>query len=500
MFDELNPDTRYRRLTLLYILAFSLIWWLLFSYSRHYLDSADMVENFAWGQEWQWGTNKHPPVFGWVTAAWFKIFPIGDNAYYLLNEVNLALAFLFLALAMRRFFGWQEILLAVVLASLVSRFGPDAGYKYNANSGQLPFIAGFLWSFLRALDAKSSRWFVLSGVFAALAILTKYYALVMLAAIWLAILSTTRPPLGFLIKGSMIAGFTALLMAIPHIAWSVQHGWPTLGYMHDAHKLSNAGSNLDYYQKAITSTFLYVCVAVFAWLGCLIRAPRNPAGTIQRPPRLGLAILLYGVSLTFVATLLERIDPVPTWFIPLFLFVGWALVDLTPVSLRTRTLANRSVRVGIAYLVLAVIVVMVLENKYQNYPAKPTYALAGSLAKSVTALYHDSYHQPIGYVGGSFPLPYVLSFYSTDHPHGLYGLDLQGSPWVDPQALAKGNKVAVCGNIISSYPRDDITCPDMAERVFGKPDQTRLLSYQVYNPVTRQLGTQRYTVLMWKPI
>jgi len=189
-----RPDSPSARRTLLYILAFCLVWWGIFAATRHYLDGADMVENYAWGMEWQWGTNKHPPLFGWITAAWFRLFPIGDNAYYLLNQVNLAIALGLLALAMKRLLSWDAVLVAVVLTTLGTHFGPDSGFKYNANTALLPFVAGFVWSLLHAVELGRARWFVLAGVFAAAALLTKYYALVLIAATGLAILVSLRPP------------------------------------------------------------------------------------------------------------------------------------------------------------------------------------------------------------------------------------------------------------------------------------------------------------------
>jgi hypothetical protein len=47
----------------------------------------------------------------------------------------------------------------------------------------LPFVAGFTWGLLRGLTSARMRWFMLAGGFAAGALLTKYFALVLIAAI-----------------------------------------------------------------------------------------------------------------------------------------------------------------------------------------------------------------------------------------------------------------------------------------------------------------------------
>lgn len=486
------------RPTLLYILIFCLVWWGIFAAARHYLDGADMVENYAWGMEWQWGTNKHPPLFGWITAAWFKLFPAGDDAYYLLNEVNLAVALGLLALAMKRVFTWDKVLIAVVLTTLVTHFGPDSGFKYNANTGLLPFVAGFVWSLLHAIERGRARWFVLAGVFAAAALLTKYYALVLFAAIGLAVLISLRPPLLLLLKGTVIAGATALLLVTPHIVWSIQHGWPSLHYLHAAHETLGETGGFRAYGVALVGALAFSAVALLAWGGSLVRLPAAPVERAPRPPRLGLGILVLSVALTVLASLVQQVSPVSSWLIPALLFLGWALVDLTPMRFDSAALARRVHGFGLAYLLLAVAGAAVWERQYRAYPARPAWALPQSIAEDATRLYRDAYGRPIEYAAGTFPLPYILSFYSPDHPHGLYGSDLAESPWIDARALKSGNKVAVCGTLSFGKP-DDPACPAAATALFGTPDQTRRLVYPVYDPKTRQRGLQRYEVLMWKP-
>src|ERR1700746_1651187 len=44
----------------------------------------DVAEAFAWGQKFQWGYGKHPPLSGWIAGLWFRFFPVADWATYLL--------------------------------------------------------------------------------------------------------------------------------------------------------------------------------------------------------------------------------------------------------------------------------------------------------------------------------------------------------------------------------------------------------------------------------
>jgi 4-amino-4-deoxy-L-arabinose transferase-like glycosyltransferase len=161
--EAFHPARNSWHRVLVFIILNSLVWWATFSVSRHYLDGSDMVENYAWGINWQWGTNKHPPLFGWITAAWFTLFPTTDWAYYLLNELSLGVAFVLLALAMRRVLTPQRVFVALTLTALATCFGADSGYKYNADTAQLPFIAGFLWAVLVAVQERRWGYYLLAG-------------------------------------------------------------------------------------------------------------------------------------------------------------------------------------------------------------------------------------------------------------------------------------------------------------------------------------------------
>src|SRR5664279_6585393 len=44
----------------------------------------DVAEAFAWGQKFQLGYGKHPPLSGWIAGVWFKLFPVKDWATYAL--------------------------------------------------------------------------------------------------------------------------------------------------------------------------------------------------------------------------------------------------------------------------------------------------------------------------------------------------------------------------------------------------------------------------------
>src|SRR6195256_3485716 len=49
----------------------------------------DVAEAFAWGQKFQFGYGKHPPLTGWIAGLWFRIFPMADWSSYALAMATL---------------------------------------------------------------------------------------------------------------------------------------------------------------------------------------------------------------------------------------------------------------------------------------------------------------------------------------------------------------------------------------------------------------------------
>ena len=66
-----------------FVFAFAMIHALLWTVILINLKAAqdvhmDVAEAFAWGQKFQLGYGKHPPLAGWIACLWFKAFPVTD--------------------------------------------------------------------------------------------------------------------------------------------------------------------------------------------------------------------------------------------------------------------------------------------------------------------------------------------------------------------------------------------------------------------------------------
>src|ERR1700759_1554149 len=82
----------------------------------------DVAEAFAWGQKFQLGYGKHPPLAGWIAGLWFDMFPVTDWATYLLAMTTLAIGLVISWLVAIRVVDYRRAFLVVVMLAIYPIF------------------------------------------------------------------------------------------------------------------------------------------------------------------------------------------------------------------------------------------------------------------------------------------------------------------------------------------------------------------------------------------
>src|SRR5450755_4200962 len=107
----------------------------------------DVAEAFAWGQKFQLGYGKHPPLAGWVAGLWFKVFPVTDWATYALAMATLGCGLVISWLIALRVVDRRRAFLVVVMLALYPVFN-FKGFKYNPDLLQLVTLPLVVLAFL----------------------------------------------------------------------------------------------------------------------------------------------------------------------------------------------------------------------------------------------------------------------------------------------------------------------------------------------------------------
>jgi 4-amino-4-deoxy-L-arabinose transferase-like glycosyltransferase len=396
----------------------------------------DVAEAFAWGQKFQLGYGKHPPLAGWVAGLWFRMFPVADWATYALAMVTLGCGLVICWLIALRVVDRRRAFFVVVTLALYPIFN-FKGFKYNPDLLQLVTLPLLVLAYLDAFEKRSVRAGLWLGLAGALALMTKYWVLTMIGAVGLAAL--IHPDrLKFLGSPAPWVAIAALVIAmIPHLVWLKQVDFVPLTYAGDVYGLSSRAQStqlvLGYIGHNLALLLLPVALAAIAlaWTP-LSRAAwaRRPSALLRRtwsgggkrsvnlPQALNIWIIQIVVAVGpplggLIFTVYMKTD----WGISLFFLTPLALVAIPALRLQRMALF----RIVAIWLVLTLAALaaspyIAAREMAENPNGAASYGARSQLARELTEAWQTRFHTRWAVVAGTTEVGEPMTFYSPDHP------------------------------------------------------------------------------------
>lgn len=431
------------------LLAHVALWTWAGAVSRTNLDlSGDMVEAYAWGQGFEWGYFKHPPLMAWVTGAWFSLMPVTQEAYALLAALNTAIGLAGFAVLCREFLPRRWCLVALAAAMLTPGTTTMA-MRFNANA---VLVATWPWAsayFVRWMRRGRLADALACALACALAMLGKYFSAVLIVALLLTAFIHRPWRARLTDRCAWAAGAAFALLLTPHLAWLAAHDYAPLQYARDATHVagdSPAGRALHF-----ACAHLALPALGFGLIAVAVRGPGRRAAVLAalrdllRPstrPEWLLALL--PVLLTAAMTLAVGARTSVVWGLPM----SMGLILCLAVRLAARGIAPQ-VRPAAVYLAACWLAVASLAPLVWWVDAQRAAPAAADpreeLAQAVAARWSERYRTPLRWVGGTPGYAAAVSFYARSHPR-LWdiGDSRQRTPWVSAAALRAQGGAIVC--------------------------------------------------------
>ena len=428
--------------------AFVAVWTLYFALSD--AGSAihhDMAEAYVWGREFQFGYNQHPPFWAWVCGLWFSVLPRAGWSFALLSSLNAGLGLCGAWMLVGNFAGGARRIAATALL-LLTPFYTFLAYKYNANSIFLSLWPWTLHFFVRSLERQRIADSLLFGLFMGLALMSKYYALILAATCLLAAVQHPDRRGYFASASPYASAAVAAAICAPHLWWLLTSGAPPVQYLA---KVSGRGFGATAGFAAATLLGALaqngLVLAVVAWAARL--SPRewlDSARRQWRAPRFRLmaTLALAPLALTIVAALVLRTKVSTNMTIGVFSLVPLLAMEIAGGASAAR-LGRLAPRLAAA-LCLGALALSPGIGVGKAWFASDSAATQPrrELAAEATRLWREATRAPLAYVGGSFPYDNALAFYSEERPHAFERFDFFRNRWVTPAALAEHGLLAVC--------------------------------------------------------
>lgn len=407
----------------------------------------DVVEVFGWGRHPSAGYYKHPPLGGWMSAAWFAVFPIANWSAHLMAMVNAGLSLAIVDLIARRYLS-REKRLMVLLLLMLTPFYQFHAVRFASNQTLLPTWPLAVYFFLRAIESRGLFWAAAAGAAAGLAMLGKYFSIYLIGGLVVAAL--IHPDRWRYLRSaspwvSAAAGFAVLA---PHLLWLRATGYQPFDYamtVHGAPSWTAAAATVPGYLLGGLG-YVLIPIAVFAlairprWIDALTSLwPGDPhrrflAALLWAP------ILLPAISAPFIGVELTSIWTMQAWFLlPILL--------LMPEGIVVRRDAAISVMATVMLvMLLALIAAPVLAWTKHTQGTREDRAYSGPLAVELTRRWHAATGRPLTIVIGEQDFVLAAAFYSPDHPDVVPGFHPPSAPWVTPARMAREGFAVICSD------------------------------------------------------
>jgi len=439
----------------LYIAGFVVLCWAMLAIGNAPVPILhDMVEAYAWGRQFEWGYNQHPPFWAWLCGVWFLVFPRTDWSFALLDALNAGVGLAGAWALIGDFAGGSRRVAGFALLLLTPIYTLGA-YKYDANTIFLSLWPWMTHAFVRAMRTRGLGWSLGFGALAAAALLSKYFAVVPLFVCGLGALSTREGREWLRSASPWIAFATAAVLCAPHVVWLLGSGAPPLRYFGAASGLAFATVLPAALASLATDlAYLVAVVGVVGWFG-------RGAGRGERD-RLLTILALGPFVLTFVSGVALRVRLTPEMAIGVMALIPlWLISVLGPAS--TDALARLSRRAAIVVTLAAAALSPVVMAARAFGPGGARVAPYPEAAAQVGRLYRERFGAPLAYVAGAEYAHYV-AFYGPDRAQAFFRFDFLANLWVTPALLAERGWVAVCAEA-------DAECTGKAQAMAGASTQ-----------------------------
>jgi 4-amino-4-deoxy-L-arabinose transferase-like glycosyltransferase len=391
----------------------------------------DVAEAFAWGQKFQFGYGKHPPLAGWIAGLWFKLFPVADWSTYALAMATLGCALVICWLIALRVVDRRRAFFTVVMLALYPIFN-FKGFKYNPDLLQLVTLPLLVLAYLNAFEKRSMRAGLWLGLAGALALMTKYWVLTMIGAVGLAALVHPARLLFLRSPAPWVAIATLAVAMIPHLLWLRQVDFVPLTYAGDVYGLESRAQNVQLVLGYIGHNLglLAAPVALAALALCWPARWRTPLVFVRRAwlPGANTSVnLSQALNIWIIQAVVAIGPPLGALIFTVYMKTDWgiSLFFLTPLALvaipalRLRKIALFHIAAIWLVISLAALGASPLIAAYEigrNPNASNTYASRSSLARELTEAWRARFTTRWAVVAGTTEVGEPMTFYSPDHP------------------------------------------------------------------------------------
>ena len=362
----------YNTVFYIFLLSHLLMWTIAPSISNINLP-LDTIEALAWGSNLSWGYSKHPPVSAFMVEVVYNFFGNQDWAYYLLSQIFVLIAFIYVWKFSNLIFKNKLYSLCSVLLLEGIYFYNFTSPEFNVNVCQLPFWALVVFYAWKSINYEKISDLILLGIFMSLGFLTKYLFIYLILAIKIIFIVRLIEKKNINIK-LLIPGTLFILLLIPHLLWLIQNNFITLTYAFNRTGIEEVNFENHLYNPLV---FLVkqigLLIPVIVMILTLIKIKKINFKYLRKDKYFLLLINIIPIILMLFTSIITGAKIRTMWMTPFYLFLGVLLIQFFQNMLNKNKLKIFFL-VFILFFILSPVSYLIIsysnEFKRTDYPGK----------------------------------------------------------------------------------------------------------------------------------
>src|ERR1700676_2684 len=185
---------------------------------------------------WTWSKENvlcfldHPPMIAWFIRFGTAIFGDTNLGVRFAGIVAMLVTQLLLADMVRRMtHDVRAIVLAVLMPEAALYYGLLMA-KVSPDVALIPFAVAMVWALIRLNESGDGRWWLAAGVFAGLALLSKFTVVMLIPAVAAFMLVPDWRRRWLLSPDPWLAARMGVVLFLPVLIWNAQHDWASFRF------------------------------------------------------------------------------------------------------------------------------------------------------------------------------------------------------------------------------------------------------------------------------
>lgn len=440
-----------RRVFYIFLFLHALLWTLI-STLRNVM-SIDSMEAVTWGQLLSFGTNKHPPLSGWLMSGFYNLFGQHDIAAYILGQLCIITGFIFIYKLAKNFISEEKAFCSVMILEACLYYTFDVFIdNFNCNilfMALWPMVIYYFYKSVR--EDKIINW-ILFGIASGFAFLGKYQIVFLFFGMLLYLIFAQREQ--FRQKGMYLAILVGSLVIAPHVIWLFKTDFFSFAYMIERTQAET--NNLPIILVKMSHVFypikffLGLFSSVLACIGLYLLTAWQAKNISFKPENISKNDKLFLLFIFFTPIIAQGMmgfftgNRVPAiWGSIMVCLTGVMLFYFIPIKFKENSFKFFTIlsytAMGVSLLV--VLVFWLLQTKF--FISYPYQTIIPEINKEWSTATNGA---PLKYVGGDIGYVFQFAYYNEQKPTVILDTFGHTNPWIDHKDVLNSGAIIIKEN------------------------------------------------------